>query len=330
MTGSRSRLGDLLLSAGGISMVPDSRFWPVMLLAVLIAGCGGGGSGPGVANETALNGAPQIAAIPDQVNSAETYETRVRPGILDPDGDPVSITIGIDNGAVGAAYWDAGRAEIVLEPRGRGRAKVAVSATDGEAVTNAEFYFDVGLVSRRFELQALTDGSEAISIANRGVRPVEFELTHNGFRTFDSIEEIVAHVRDLPAEFPGEPFEMKLWRFLRDNVYHDVYVDPAPWRMSPTVLLNSFGFGLCSSVSAAYRALAAAAGYEARVWALSGHVVPEIRVAGRWQVFDPDLAVFYRLAVLRALRSFRTILRWSTRPRIRCSRFPVFLAIRSK
>ncbi len=88
---------------------------------------------------------------------------------------------------------------------------------------------------------------------------------------------------------------MKLWRFLRDNVYHNVFVDPAPWRMSPTVLVNSFGFGLCSSVSLAYRALAAAAGYETRVWALNGHVVPEIEVGGRWQVFDPDLAVFYRL-----------------------------------
>ncbi|MGE3600168.1 MAG: hypothetical protein AB7N70_31965 [Dehalococcoidia bacterium] len=40
--------------------------------------------------------------------------------------------------------------------------------------------------------------------------------------------------------------------------------------------------------------MARAAGYEARVWGLSGHVVPEILVDGRWQMFDPDLAVYYK------------------------------------
>jgi hypothetical protein len=53
------------------------------------------------------------------------------------------------------------------------------------------------------------------------------------------------------------------------------------------------GWGLCSHVSAVYVALAREAGYEARVWGLSGHVVPEIRVGDRWQVYDPDLAIYY-------------------------------------
>jgi hypothetical protein len=295
MTGSRRHLGVLLPRAGGMSMAPDSRFWPVVFVIMGVAGCGGGGGGPGAANEAVLNRAPQIAAIPDQVNSAATYATRVRPSIVDPDGDPISIIVGVDDADVGAAYWDASRDEVVLEPRGPGRATVSVSVSDAEAVTTTNFFFDVGPVSRQFELEALTDGSQAVEIMNVGEGPVEFQHTHNGFRTFDSVHEIVAHVRDSPAALPGEPFEMKLWRFLRDSVYHDVFIDPAPWRMSPTVLLNSFGFGLCSSVAYAYRALAAEAGYEARVWALSGHVVPEIKVDGRWQVFDPDLAVFYPL-----------------------------------
>ncbi len=29
------------------------------------------------------------------------------------------------------------------------------------------------------------------------------------------------------------------------------------------------------------------------MWGLSGHVVPEIYIDGRWQIYDPDLAVYY-------------------------------------
>src|SRR5690606_26197140 len=44
----------------------------------------------------------------------------------------------------------------------------------------------------------------------------------------------------------------------------------------------------------AYVRIARAAGREARVWGLGGHVIPEVRVNGKWVVYDPDLGVYYR------------------------------------
>jgi hypothetical protein len=80
---------------------------------------------------------------------------------------------------------------------------------------------------------------------------------------------------------------------MRDNAYHNVPLNADRWLNDPWAVVNSLGWGLCNHVSAAYVRIARAAGYEARIWGLTGHVVPEIKVDNDWQMFDPDLAVYY-------------------------------------
>jgi hypothetical protein len=270
------------------------------LLAVLgalglVSGCGGGGGGaPAPAAISAQNHGPTLAPIADTGNSAYTYETRIQPAIADADGDMLTLSVSVGDDGIATGSVDSRTGEIVLHPLEPGRTQAAVTVSDAEAAASRVFSYEVGEVTKSVAVEALPDGSEAITLSNTADSPVDFVLTHNGFRTFESIPDMIEFVGSMPAQFAGEPFEQKLWRFLRDNVYHAPFLNPGPWLMSPTVLVNSMGFGLCSTVAAAYVDLARAAGYEGRIWALTGHVVPEIRIGGAWQMFDSDLAVYYR------------------------------------
>ena len=140
---------------------------------------------------------------------------------------------------------------------------------------------------------AAVPGRQAIALTNTGAKTAEFELTHNGHLAFNSMNEVLAAVRALPDEIPNEGLERKIWRFVRDNVYHAEPLNDDTWLLESWGTLNSAGWGLCSHVSETYASIATAAGFEVRIWALSGHVVPEVKVKGHWEVYDPDLAVYY-------------------------------------
>ena len=64
------------------------------------------------------------------------------------------------------------------------------------------------------------------------------------------------------------------------------------WIHSPEVFMNSLGLGYCDDRASVLVNLWRAYGLTARVWDLQGHVVPEVRVAGKWQLHDPDTGVF--------------------------------------
>lgn len=212
--------------------------------------------------------------------------------VSDPDGDSVSLGVTAGNPQVVRAYVDHATGDVVLEPLAPGSSDIVVTAHDGESTTAQSFEFEVGEVTKVVQVSTGLDGA-AISLVNTGDQAVDFVLTHNGFRTFQTVDEIVDHVHEMPPEFAGEAFPRKLWRFVRDNVYHWPFLGPNLWLMNSLVQVNSIGWGFCSSVAVLYVEVAQAAGYEARVWALGGHVVAEIHADGEWAVFDPDLAVYY-------------------------------------
>src|SRR5262245_38920939 len=58
--------------------------------------------------------------------------------------------------------------------------------------------------------------------------------------------------------------------------------------------MNSAGLGYCDDSAALFQELMTALGYTARTWGLNGHVVAEAFVNGRWEMWDPDLEVYYR------------------------------------
>jgi len=148
----------------------------------------------------------------------------------------------------------------------------------------------------RVAVTSSSPAAEAIVLTNNGTAATDFDLTHNGHLAFSSMEQVLDAVRQLPDEVAAEPFERKLWRFVRDNTYHFPPVSGERWMDGAWPTLNSFGFGFCSNVASVYVQIARAAGYEARVWALEGHIVPEIRLNGAWQMYDPDLGVYYHKA----------------------------------
>ena len=80
---------------------------------------------------------------------------------------------------------------------------------------------------------------------------------------------------------------------LNTNSYHYFTVSAALWLHSPALFLNSLGVGWCDDRAAVVHHLLAEMGYTARLWSLQGHVVPEVLINGRWEVWDTDLGVYY-------------------------------------
>lgn len=102
------------------------------------------------------------------------------------------------------------------------------------------------------------------------------------------------------AEQP-EDVALALWRFLVLNRDHAQPAHEGAELHDPVKLLNVYGYGLCDDAANAFAHLARAAGLQARVWGLGGHVVAEAFYDGSWHLFDPDHEVHYRDADGRVL-----------------------------
>lgn len=250
--------------------------------------------------------APRLAPIADQQNSAYALETIVPVAVVDVDQEPVTVTAVASDATIASVAVAADSKSIVITPLTRGATTVTVNATDGSQDVSTSFSFSIGDVTKialvssagieasSVALESSIDvTSKVVALTNTADRAIPFTLSYNGHRAFESGEDIADYVRGLPEGIPGESFERKLWRFVRDNTYHDVPINDQQWWYDYWPTLNSLGFGFCSHMSAVFVETARAAGYQARIWGLSGHVVPEIYVDGRWEMFDPDLGVYY-------------------------------------
>ncbi len=145
---------------------------------------------------------------------------------------------------------------------------------------------------RSYYMRTFTPVSAYVSIRNTGPALVDYQLTFNqkfGLTT----AEVVRTIQEMEPEFPGEPIQRKVWRFIRDNRYHFDPLTTALWNHSPGLFFNSIGFGYCDDSASLFRHLMTAMGFTSRVWALNGHVVPEVLVDNRWEMWDPDLQVTY-------------------------------------
>ncbi|MFO1219688.1 MAG: hypothetical protein U1E89_15075 [Burkholderiaceae bacterium] len=137
----------------------------------------------------------------------------------------------------------------------------------------------------------------SVRITNSRGTAIESALSINGkplVRTnADLLREAAADIPTGVGLHPQRAFALGLWRFLVRNRWYADPLTEQQWAHSPVIFLNSVGFGYCDDVASVYADLARTAGYEARVWGLQGHVVPELRVDGRWEMYDPDLEVYY-------------------------------------
>ena len=77
---------------------------------------------------------------------------------------------------------------------------------------------------------------------------------------------------------------LAIWAFLVDNRYHDQPAHTGIETHDPVRFLNVYGYGFCDDSATNLLVLCESAGIPARVWGLSGHVVPEA-------YFEGDLAM---------------------------------------
>ncbi|MCC7464244.1 MAG: pilus assembly protein N-terminal domain-containing protein [Gammaproteobacteria bacterium] len=300
--------GELSVDAvsGSIVYVPDADYFGSDMASVSATSGGKRAVAMVTFAITNVPDAPRITSISDQQNNAYALETSVPLHIVDVDGDPVTVTAAVGDTAIAAATVVADSTSLMVTPLARGSTTVTVTASDGALETATTFQFSIGDVTKAVTVEAGDSSSskaaaeaaptptgEVVSISNVSTRDVDFELTYNEHTPFASIGDVVAHVRNMPSRHENESFPHKLWRFVRDNTYHGALMNYQLWWYDFWPMLNSLGFGQCSEAAALFVEIARAAGYEARVWTLIGHVVPEVYEDGAWRLYDPDVAVYY-------------------------------------
>jgi hypothetical protein len=145
----------------------------------------------------------------------------------------------------------------------------------------------------------MTNEGSSFRITNEGSSEVGFNLLINGKSFFATVEDVINDIQSMPSDYPDEPAYRKLWRYLIKNRYHFESYTDSVWGHSPVLMLNSLGFGFCDDVASVYYFLATKMGYQARIWNIisadsqSGHVIPEVLIQNRWEMYDPDLEVYY-------------------------------------
>ena len=138
-----------------------------------------------------------------------------------------------------------------------------------------------------------------IRITNKGSSEIGFDAVVNGEPFYTKDDDIITEINNLSSDYTNEPFHRKLWRYLIKSSYVFGSYTGDVWGRSPVLYLNSIGFGYCDIVASVYYALATRFGYEARVWGLwksnyeTGHVVPEVLINDHWEMYDPDMEVYY-------------------------------------
>ena|GEM_PF-1015450 len=125
-------------------------------------------------------------------------------------------------------------------------------------------------------------------LTNAGSATATFSMTFNG-SLYRSSDDLCADVTRMPSEYPNEPVYRKAWRFVRDHRYHYTPLTGLRWQHTPALFFNSIGFGYCDDSASLLYYLWHRLGYEARVWCITGHVIPEVHVNGRWEMYDAGL-----------------------------------------
>ncbi len=195
-------------------------------------------------------------------------------------GNPIRLRLEADN-------------ELYIEGRNIDALSVSMHSAPSlpAAVVNESLLHGDGSIT--YHLTTTTPETDFITIKNNSSVTASFIMNLN-HSLFPGDIDVVNAIRATPDEYPNEPIQRKVWRFIRDNRYHWYPPSADLWESSsPALFFNSIGFGYCGHTAALYCQILTALGYPTRFWALEGHAVPEVLVDGRWELYDPDLQVYY-------------------------------------
>lgn len=133
-----------------------------------------------------------------------------------------------------------------------------------------------------------------VALTNVGDVPVASPwIVTNGAPDWFTRDSMLAEIRRGAASATGRDLAHATWEFLVRNRYHHAAPSHEPTLHDPVLLLNAYGYGYCDDVAWLFAELMQSLGFPSRVWALDGHVVPEVEYDGRWHMYDPDLECHY-------------------------------------
>lgn len=135
----------------------------------------------------------------------------------------------------------------------------------------------------------------AMTIRNLGSGTANFRILFDGFDLLGptGLLDLVRQRASLVAGPTSSTLATAAWELLCEVTHHDNPIVPGPWPHGPALYVGSVGSGFCDDAATVLAQLWQSLGLEARVWALDGHVVPEVLIDGHWEVYDPDLDVRY-------------------------------------
>ena len=135
-------------------------------------------------------------------------------------------------------------------------------------------------------------GAAPVRFTNNSTEARQVKVTINGV-ALNSLADVVFDTLALPAEHADEPLHRRAWRYMIRRHSHWWPISGGIFQHQADLYLRSVGLGFCDDAASVLARLWNALGHEARVIGLYGHVVPEVRIGDRWELYDPDYGVYY-------------------------------------
>lgn len=135
------------------------------------------------------------------------------------------------------------------------------------------------------------DSTYVIQIDNLKEDPVKFNININDIFPLDYVK-LNQEIEKLSIKSKIS-YESAAWIYVSNNTYHSKPLTSENWQHNPLIFLNSIGGGLCDDRASVLSKLWMNHGDSSRIIGLEGHVVPEVFVNQKWQMFDPDYKVNY-------------------------------------
>jgi hypothetical protein len=242
---------------------------------------------------TPVPDAPRVEPVLPRMSDPDEYPTRIPLSIVDPDGDKITIQAESDNSPVARVQVDEANDTLLVSPHEPGTAGITVRISDGRYVETQTFEFSSLEVETTRNLALAAPNESALVLTNVADFDVSFLLDVNNHMYPGNRSESLRRILDAPTSKANAPAPYRIWKAIAENTRRGATLTVDPWAHGPVRLMSSLGFGYCDDVASAFASLARRSGLQARVWTLGGHVVPEVLMNERWEMYDPDVGVIY-------------------------------------
>lgn len=246
-----------------------------------------------VMNVSPVNDAPTLAEVAPQTNERGRYPMKIALMANDVDGDALHWEVTSSNPQVASVEIDPEASSLLVYPYSRGAVQLEVKVTDGSETVSRAFELNVREHSQVHEVALSNPAAQAIGLKNAGPTDALIRLDINGRMFPGNRDDILSRISRSGTPPTLDTLQFRIWRALAENTRRGATLSESNWLHAPTRVLNSTGFGYCDDLASAFAALVSEAGMEVRVWTLNGHVVPEVRIDGRWEMYDSDTGIIY-------------------------------------